>query len=217
MMTTEPIIESDLTFGSFPEGHCFYIEKSQTYKQIEAGVKIVEFLLLRPNVNANKTVIWMVEAKKSSPHPKTQGKLKERMDEVRKKLNSNSLEYSDLQIEDICINLTPHPFDIYVEEICNKFVNTLSLFVAIHLKRHSNGDSELSEKLKQIDLAQVRFVFVLVIKNCEKEWLIPIQEALNKALRPTIKTWNLSSPNIFVLNEDLARSKQLIDLGLTQI
>lgn len=211
MMTTEPIIESELTFGPFPEGHCFYIEKSQTYKRIESGVKMVEFLLLRTSVTANKTAIWMIEAKKSSPNPNTHGKLEERMNEVSKKLNSNSSEYSDAQIEDICIKLTPHPFDIYVGEICNKFVNALTLFTAIHLGRHGNGTSELSDNLKQIAPANVRFVFVLIIKNCEEEWLSHIQEALNKALRPTINTWNLLPPNILVLNEDLARRKQLID------
>ena len=54
-------------------------------------------------------------------------------------------------------------------------------------------------------------MFVLVIKNCKKDWLPPIKEGLEKALRPTINTWNLSPPNVLVLNEDLARSKKLID------
>lgn len=215
MMTTEPIIESELTFGPFPEGHCFYIEKSQTYKRIELGVKMVEFLLFRPNATANKTAIWMIEAKKSSPNPKTHGKLEERMNEVSKKLNSNSSEYSDAQIEDICIKLTPHPFDIYIGEICNKFVNALTLFIAIQLKRHGNGDSELSDNFKKIHLNNIQFVFVLVIKNCDKGWLLPIKEGLEKALRPTINTWNLSPPNVLVLNEDLARGKQLIDVVST--
>jgi hypothetical protein len=170
---------------------------------------MVEFLLLRPDAKTNKTAIWMIEAKKSSPNSKTHGKLQESMNEVRKKLNSN-LEYSEAQIENIVLELTPHPLDVYVKEICNKFVNALTLFIAIHIKRHSKGDSELSEDFKQIDLSRVRFVFVLVIKDCEKEWLMPIQEALNKILRPTISTWNLLPPSILVLNEDLARKKYLI-------
>ncbi len=58
-------------------------------------------------------------------------------------------------------------------------------------------------------------MFVLVIKNCDKGWLLPIKEGLEKALRPTINTWNLSPPNVLVLNEDLARGKQLIDVVST--
>ena len=47
-MTTEPIIESGMTFGPYPDGHCFYIEESESYKSIKAdGVKIAEFLLLQ--------------------------------------------------------------------------------------------------------------------------------------------------------------------------
>ena len=215
MMTTEPIIESDMTFGPFPD--CFYIEKSQTYEQIksgkrrqdELGVKTVELILLRPDSTTNKTAIWMIEAKKTSPNPKTHGDLEKHMSKVKEVLNSN-LEYSDAQIEDVCVKLTPHPFNIYVGGICNKFVDALTLFIAIYLDRHSNKHSELSDNFKRIDLANVRFVFVLVIKNSEEEWLIPIQEALNKALLPTIKTWNLLSPNTLVLNEDMARQKKLI-------
>ena len=30
-----PIIESGMSFGPFIDGHCFYIEKSVTYKKIE--------------------------------------------------------------------------------------------------------------------------------------------------------------------------------------
>jgi hypothetical protein len=211
MMTTEPIIESELTFGPFLEGCCFYIEKSQTYRRIETGVKTVEFLLLRTNVKANKTEIWMIEAKKSSPDPKSHGNLDKRIEKMREKLTDNM--YLAKQVEEICIKLTPSPFDIYIEDICNKFTSALALFIAIRLQRHREGDAELSDNLKQIDLANVRFVFVLVIKNCEEKWLPPIQEALNKALRPTIKTWNLLPPKVLVLNEDWARSQQLIDLA----
>jgi hypothetical protein len=215
MMTTEPITESGLTFGSFPEGHCFYIEKSQAYQNIGSAVKMVEFLLLRPHATANKTAIWMIEAKKTAPNPNSQGKLEERMNEVKEKLNSN-LDYSDAQIEDICVNLTPHPFDVYIEEICDKFVNALTLFVSIYLDRYSSKCDELSDNFNQINLANIRFVFVLVIKNSKEEWVKNVQEALNKKLRPKITTWNLAAINIHVFNEEMARRKQLIHLGLTQ-
>ena len=215
MMTTEPIVESGLTFGPFPEGYCFRIEKSQTYKRIEEGVKTVEFLLLRPNNTANKTAIWMIEAKKSSPAPTSNAKLEERMNEVSRKLTDN--KYIAEQIEEICIKLTLSQFDIYIEEICNKFISSFNLFLSIRLNRHHEKDSELSDSLKQIDLANVRFVFVLVINNCKEEWLPPIKEALDKALRPITKTWNLVAPNVLVLNKDMAESKQLINLASTQI
>jgi hypothetical protein len=208
MMTTDTIIESGLTFGPFQEGFCFHIEKSQTYKSIEKGVKMVEFLLLRPSSKVEKPpAIWMIEAKNSSPKPESDEYLNGCMKEVREKLTN---DMSDEHIKEICKKLTGHPFDIYIGEICNKFINALTLIIAIRLKRHSEGDSELSKDLKQLDLANVRFVFVLVINKCEEAWLPPIKEALEKALRPTIKIWALSPPQVFVFNEDIARSKRLI-------
>jgi len=62
----EPLIESDMTFGPFPAGHCFSIEKSTTYRKIGNGVKIAEFLLLKIS-EGKPPVIWIVEAKSSAP------------------------------------------------------------------------------------------------------------------------------------------------------
>ena len=57
---------------------------------------------------------------------------------------------------------------------------------------------------------------MLVIKNSKEEWVKNVQEALNKKLRPNITTWNLAAIKIRVFNEEMARRKQLIHLGLTQ-
>lgn len=46
-MTTQPIVESGMTFGPYPDGRCFYIEKSKAYAAIQQDVKMAEFLLLR--------------------------------------------------------------------------------------------------------------------------------------------------------------------------
>ena len=46
-MTTEAIIESGMTFGPYPAGQCFYIEKSTCYAKVQEGVQMAEFLLLK--------------------------------------------------------------------------------------------------------------------------------------------------------------------------
>jgi hypothetical protein len=43
-MTTQPIVESGMTFGPYPDGRCFYIEKSNTYADIQQGVQMAEYL-----------------------------------------------------------------------------------------------------------------------------------------------------------------------------
>ena len=45
------ISESGMTFGPFPDDHCFEIEKCPTYKRIKSGVKIAEFVWLRDDFN----------------------------------------------------------------------------------------------------------------------------------------------------------------------
>jgi hypothetical protein len=78
-MTTQAIIESGMTFGPYPEGQCFYIEKSDCYRQIQEGVKMAEFLLLRQQKQG--PTVWVVEAKSSCPR-----EFDSYIDEIRVKL-----------------------------------------------------------------------------------------------------------------------------------
>lgn len=61
-----PIEESGMIFGPYPAHDCFYIEKSGVYQSIQNGVKMAEFALLRARAD-NPSVVWIVEAKSSSP------------------------------------------------------------------------------------------------------------------------------------------------------
>jgi hypothetical protein len=170
-MTTEPIIESGMKFGPYPEGDCFYIEKSATYQKINEGVKIAEFLLLHSPDNSK---VWIVEAKQSSPRPETK---------------------SD--------------WDDFILQIQEKLTNALTLTVATCLKRHSTW-GELPNSFQTLDLQKVDFRLILVIKGHQEGWLGPLNDALKKALHPTIKTWNLSATSVVVLNDTMAREQGLI-------
>lgn len=78
-MTMEAIVESGMTFGPYPKGQCFYIEKSKCYIQVQEGVQIAEFLLLRQQQHG--PTIWVVEAKSSCPR-----EYKSYIEEIRVKL-----------------------------------------------------------------------------------------------------------------------------------
>jgi hypothetical protein len=86
-MTTAAIHESGMIFGPYPEGQCFYIEKSQCYSLIQEGVQMAEFLLLRQKAG-QMPVGWIVEAKSSSPRPQTQPNFDQFIDEIRTKLSN---------------------------------------------------------------------------------------------------------------------------------
>lgn len=174
MNCQEPLIESDMTFGPFPAGHCFPIETCDTYRKLGDGVKIAEFLLLK-TTEGKPPVIWIVEAKKSSPKPQTQP-----------------------------------AFDQYVADIQAKLSNALGLWFAMRLNRHSEDATELPEQFRQLDLAVVDFRLILVIKGFEMAWLDPLRDALKKKLRPLVKTWALSPMAVQVINDEMARTHNLI-------
>lgn len=84
-MTMQAIIESGMTFGPYPPGQCFYIEKSACYRSIQEGVQMAEFLLLRQQKD-KAPVVWVVEAKSSCPRDFTSY-----IDEIRIKLTNGFL------------------------------------------------------------------------------------------------------------------------------
>ena len=93
-MTMQPIVESGMTFGPYPEGRCFCVEKSTIYADIQQGVKMAEFLLLHAD-HGKPPVLWVVEAKSSTPRPKTQPNFDEFIAEIREKLvNAFSLGWA---------------------------------------------------------------------------------------------------------------------------
>ncbi len=84
-MTTQPIIESGMTFGPYPNDQCFHIERSNIYTVIQHGVQMAEFLLLRFK-EEKSPVIWVVEAKSSTPRPETQPNFDDFISDTREKM-----------------------------------------------------------------------------------------------------------------------------------
>jgi hypothetical protein len=171
---TIQIIESGMTFGSYPSERCFNIEKSTLYKGLGDGIKIAEFALLRPTSTSGATTVWLIEAKSSSPRPETQ----------------------------------PN-FDEFISEIVEKMSNTLHILVAALLNRHPDT-AELSDDFKSLDLKMTIFKCVLVINGHKEEWLTLLQDALNEALKPLVKTMALGSQAVAVINEVKAKERGII-------
>lgn len=174
-MTTKSIVESGMTFGPFDADRCLHIEKSNTYVRIQQGVKMAEFLLLRED-RKQSPVLWIVEAKSSSPSKGTTAS-----------------------------------FDTFIAEVRDKLVNAFSLGWASCMKRHELAEKELPGLFRQLDVSKSDARFILVIKGHEDSWLPPVQDALQKALRSTVKTWCFSPTSVVVLNELKAAKCGLIN------
>lgn len=81
-MTMQTIVESGMTFGPYPAGQCFHIEKSDFYQRVQEGVKTAEFLLLKQQKD-KAPVVWVIEAKSSCPR-----ELPSYIDDIRTKLTN---------------------------------------------------------------------------------------------------------------------------------
>lgn len=80
----DPFLESGMMFGPYPDGTCFRLETCSVYRKIRDGVPIAEFLLLRERHGSS--VVWVVEAKSSSPRPESPERFDDFIDDIRRKL-----------------------------------------------------------------------------------------------------------------------------------
>lgn len=56
----------------------------------------------------------------------------------------------------------------FIEDVKMKFTNSLALFMAIYLGRHNHLELELSDNFKKLQLPEINFLLILVIKNCDR-------------------------------------------------
>jgi len=110
----------------------------------------------------------------------------------------------------------PKNADEYINDVQEKLSNSLSLFIAIYLQRHSKNNSELSDFFKQTELSNVNFILILALQNCEKSRLPPLQDKLKNALKKTARIWNINLNSVIVLNEAGAKKHGLITSITTQ-
>lgn len=174
------IDESGMTFGPFPESDCYRIEKSALHKSVNEKSQ---------KENGIKVVEFLLL--RNQPDREVQIWF------VEAKSSSPRPE-------------TRPNFDEFIQEIQEKFVGSFSLCLATCLKRHPCFDAELPDSFRGIDLSTINFKFVLVINHHKPQWLPPLQDAMNKALRVTIKIWGLSPNSVAVINDEMARQYGLI-------
>lgn len=101
-------------------------------------------------------------------------------------------------------------FEDYIKSICNKFINAANLLNAGVFCRRPDVRGEIPASFTQEKLQKSEYKCILVIKNHEKSWLIPVQDALNREFSRN-PFWNIwSNVKVKVINESIARSKNII-------
>ncbi len=104
----------------------------------------------------------------------------------------------------------PRETAAYVEEIRQKFTNSIQLTLAACLRRHSYSEENLPTGFLNLDLAGCALKCILVINNFPKEWMAGLRDALNKAMNCLVKTLGLGPGSVIVINDEMARARSLI-------
>lgn len=91
-----------------------------------------------------------------------------------------------------------------VREIAEKMQHSLELYANILLKRYSQeGVPELMRNVEKLEMR-----LILVIKNADASWIVPLHDVFRKELRAEMQIWKI--PDFIILNEEQARKKHLI-------
>ncbi|HBZ34378.1 MAG TPA: hypothetical protein DEO38_04670 [Bacteroidales bacterium] len=102
-------------------------------------------------------------------------------------------------------------FDEYIDEISQKFIDTLLLFNALRIGRHGDEEkSKLPANILNVSLADVQYAMYLIVHGNDIEWMEPIQEALKLKLKHCLKSWNIQDINVYAINHETAKEKGLI-------
>lgn len=96
-------------------------------------------------------------------------------------------------------------FREYINDIREKFENSLDLYVNMALK------GEIPDLFKNIDYRNLEIIFILVIKEQKKEWLGNVKDAMEMAVRSVIRTNKIWKCKVIVINKEIAKKRKLIE------
>ncbi len=91
-----------------------------------------------------------------------------------------------------------------IKEIAEKMRHSLELYASILLNRYSQDG--ISDEMKNIENLEIRLI--LVIKNADRSWIVPLQDVFRKELKAEMHIWKI--PDFIILNEEQARKKHFI-------
>lgn len=107
---------------------------------------------------------------------------------------------------------TPNPknaidFDHFISGIMLKFRDTIAFYHAAML-RHE--DEPVGNELRMTNLKETNYQLLLIIHGHREEWLPPVMDALKSKLRHVLKVWKISDTDVKVINEQIAKDKNII-------
>jgi len=96
---------------------------------------------------------------------------------------------------------------IYYQDLYEKIHMSIDMIVSKEVGVNPDNDKEFPECLNHITFANLKLVFLLVIRNSEKKWCDEVKVTLNKKLLALRRIWKL---DVIVLSGDDAISNKFV-------
>jgi septum formation topological specificity factor MinE len=102
-------------------------------------------------------------------------------------------------------------FQIFIEEIKQKFEDSIQLFADIRTKAlGEDAFQRLPLRLRQATDDRQAYRIYLIIHGHREDWLSELLDTLREALRDVVKRWQMRDSNVKVLNETMAMEMGII-------
>ena len=98
-------------------------------------------------------------------------------------------------------------FNKYCDELLEKMQHSLDLYVSKELGVNKDSAMEFSGGFRELELAEYKIVFLLVIRKHKTEWCSDVLDGLQRKLIALRKIWKL---DVVVWNGEKAKEKRFI-------
>ncbi|MEM7129400.1 MAG: hypothetical protein AAF702_23915 [Chloroflexota bacterium] len=100
---------------------------------------------------------------------------------------------------------SPRESQEFVQEIKQKFVDTLLLYIGTVFNRKNTPSASLPPTLNEPSSLQKKIRLVLIVKGHKRAWLPPLHDSLRKECRALEKLFSLEETQVY--NQQLASQK----------
>ncbi len=100
------------------------------------------------------------------------------------------------------------PWEKFLQNIYEKMINTLLVFIGLKVGRHYSQLSDLPNTLAKTALSDLLITPCLVLKEHPEHALFQVSDALKIKMQPIVKSFVLEQP--IVINADMAMKKGLV-------
>ncbi|MFM5621454.1 hypothetical protein ACET62_15765 [Aeromonas veronii] len=100
--------------------------------------------------------------------------------------------------------------DGFCSAVSEKFTDCIHLFISAMINRHPEYSKDIPDAFRKLTLSE-EFKLILIVRNGDKKDMPIVKDALNKALRKQAVLFGLGAMPVSVLNEEQARSYNIIE------